>query len=207
MYDAEFTMDKDSTRSAPGISRVSVLMPPGSYTVKLTVDGQSYTQPLEVRKDPNDDVGDQDIAASTTMLLALQSDLNSVADMLGSLESVRSQLQRLPSTGDVRTRADAFDKKLLAVEQDIVDPRMTGRGQDEVRYPVKLGGQLNYLASEVASSDFAPTAQQVEVQQILSKQLETTRAALDKVMQTDLPAFNEMLRAKGMSPIDASAKR
>lgn len=27
-------------------------MTPGSYTVRLNVDGQSYTQPLEVKPDP-----------------------------------------------------------------------------------------------------------------------------------------------------------
>ena len=206
MYDAEFKMDKDSTRSAPGMSRMSVLMPPGLYTVKLTADGESYTLPLDVLKDPNDAVTDQDIAASTTMLLALQSDINAVADILGSVESMRLQLQRLSATGNVRARSDALEKKLIAVEQDILDPRMTGRGQDEVRYPVKLGGQLNYLAGGVSASDFAPTAQQVEVKQILSKQLQVTRAALDKLIQTDLPAFNEMLRGRGMKLIEVPAK-
>jgi len=43
-------MDSDGTRAAPGFGALSVLMPPGRYTVKLTVGGQSFTQPLEVRK-------------------------------------------------------------------------------------------------------------------------------------------------------------
>ena len=34
MYDAEFTMDADGTRPAPGFGTLSVLMPPGRYTVK-----------------------------------------------------------------------------------------------------------------------------------------------------------------------------
>ena len=33
-------------------------MPPGRYTVKLTVGGQSFTQPLEVLKDPNSPIMD-----------------------------------------------------------------------------------------------------------------------------------------------------
>jgi photosystem II stability/assembly factor-like uncharacterized protein len=206
LYNAEFQLDRDSTRSAPGVGRMSVLMPPGSYTVKLTVDGQSYTQPLEVRKDPNDNVTDADIAASTAMLLALQNDLNAVVDILGGVESLRLQLQRLSATGDVRSRADALEQKLIAVEQDVLDLRMTGRGQDEVRYPVKLGGQLSYLAGGVAASDFAPTAQQQEVQQLLANQVRETRSALDRLMQTDLPEFNEVLRERGMKLIDVPAK-
>jgi hypothetical protein len=207
LYNAEFQLDRDSTRSAPGVGRLTVLMPPGSYTVKLTADGQSYSQPLEVRRDPNYDATDQDIAASTAMLLALQNDLNSVVDMLGTMESLRLQLQRLPATGDVRSKADALEQKLMTVEGNIVDLRMTGRGQDEVRYPVKLGGQLNYLAGGVAASDFAPTAQQKEVQQLLASQVRETRSALDRLIQTDVAGFNEVLRAGGMKPIEVQSGR
>jgi hypothetical protein len=72
LYNAEFRMDRDSTRSAPGIGRLSVLMAPGSYTVRLTVDGQTFSQPLEVRKDPNSSATDQDIRAANALLLELQ---------------------------------------------------------------------------------------------------------------------------------------
>ena len=38
---------------APGSDgTLSVLMPPGRYTVKLNVGGREFTQPLDVRADP-----------------------------------------------------------------------------------------------------------------------------------------------------------
>jgi hypothetical protein len=52
------------------------------------------------------------------------------------------------------------------------------------------------------ASDFAPTDQQREVQQLLSKELADTRAALERIQQTDVAAFNQMLSAKGLKPID-----
>ena len=39
--DAEFVLDPDGTRDAPGFGTIAVRMPPGRYTVKLTVDGQT----------------------------------------------------------------------------------------------------------------------------------------------------------------------
>ena len=48
-------------RPAPGVGRFSVLMPPGMYTVRLSVGGQEFTQPLEVRADPNTDSNPQEI--------------------------------------------------------------------------------------------------------------------------------------------------
>jgi hypothetical protein len=105
---------------------------------------------------------------------------------------------KTPAAHGIRLRAsaDSLEAKLIAVEQNIVDLRLSGRGQDEVRWPVMLGGRLSYLAGGVGASDFTPTSQQREVQQLLAKQVVQTRAALDRVMQTDLAAFNRLLTAK-----------
>ena len=40
-------------RPAPGGQRISILMPPGRYAVRLTVDGATHEQPLTVLKDPH----------------------------------------------------------------------------------------------------------------------------------------------------------
>lgn len=202
LYSAEFRMDRDSTRNPPGIGRLSVLMPPGSYTVRLTVDGQTFSQPLEVRKDPNSGATEQDIRAANALLLDLQRDIDATARMLNTIEFARLQLQRLTTPPDLRGAADSLEQKLIAVEQNIVDLRLSGRGQDEVRWPVMLGGRLGYLAGGIAASDFMPTAQQREVQQLLARQVVETRAALDRVMRTDVAAFNKMLAGRGLKPIE-----
>jgi hypothetical protein len=211
MYDEEFTMDRDGTRAAPGFGTLSVLMPPGRYTVRLTVNGQSFTQPLTVLKDPNSTVTVADIQASAALLTKLQTDMNQTADMLNTIESARAQIQTIvgqvandQAMAGVRAGADSVDRKFLGVEGNIVDPRMTGRGQDEVRYPVKLGGQLNYLAGGITASDFTPTAQQQGVDQVLAKQVRDTRAALQAVIQNDLAKLNVLLRSRGLKTIDVT---
>ena len=208
MYDAEFTMQPDGTRPAPGFGTLSVLMPPGRYTVRLTVDGKTQEQPLDVLKDPNMRETDQDIRASTDLLLAIQNDMNNAVEMLSTIESVRSQIQalapRLANAADVRATADSVEKKFLGVEGNLVDPRLTGRGQDEVRYPVKLGGQLNWLAGGVSASDYAPATQQVQVQQVLNKQARDTRDALQRLISGDLARLNAQLSAKGIKTIAVS---
>jgi hypothetical protein len=79
---------------------------------------------------------------------------------------------------------------------------MTGRGQDEVRWPVKLGGQLSYLAAGVGASDFTPAAQQGEVQQLLANRVKETRGSLDRLMQRDVAEFNRLLNGRGMKAIE-----
>jgi hypothetical protein len=128
--------------------------------------------------------------------------------MLHSIEAVRSQIVTMNATAstpaDVRAAGDSVDRKFIDVEQTIVDLRLTGRGQDEVRWPVQLGGQLSYLAGGIGASDFAPTAQQRSVNDILVKQMRDTRRALEQVMNKDLQAFNALLRARGLKTIDVT---
>jgi len=211
LYDAEFTMDADGTRPAPGFGTLSVLMPPGRYTVRLTAAGKTMTQPLEVLKDPNETVTALDMTASAELLKKVQADMTTSADMLLAIESVRAQLDSLAaqiggnaSMADVRAQGDSVGRKFVVVEGNLIDVRMTGRGQDEVRYPAKLGAQLNYLAGGIAASDFAPAAQQQKVGQVLAKQVRDTHAALQSLINTDLAKFNTLLRSRGLKTIDAT---
>ncbi len=41
---------------------------------------------------------------------------------------------------------------------------------------------------------------------MLANQVRETRSSLDGVIQSDLPAFNEMLRGRGMKLIEVPAK-
>lgn len=209
MNDAEFTMDPDGTRATPGFGTLAVLMPPGRYTVKLTVDGQSFTQPLEVRKDPNESASEQEITAATDQLVAMQADINNTVDVLNGTEVVRAQIVTLQAqltndrtNADVKAQVDALEQKMLGLVQKIVDPRLTGRGQDEVRYPAMAGAQLSYLASGIATSDFAPTTQQREVSAVLDKQVKENRATFDQLIARDLAALNDLLKKRGMKTID-----
>ena len=211
LYDDPFPLAADGTRDAPGFGTISVLMPPGRYAVKLTVDGNSFTEPVEIRKDPNSTVTEEEIRASVALQLTLQNDLSATADMLNTIETVRAQVGTLNSqlmndraNADVRTGADSLEQKFMAVEANLQDLRMTGEGQDAVRWPVRLGGQINYVAGNVASSDFAPTAQQQGVHQLLQKQVRDNRSALELLLQRDLKNFNDRLRAKGLKPIDVT---
>ncbi|HEV8598081.1 MAG TPA: hypothetical protein VGQ69_01830 [Gemmatimonadales bacterium] len=211
LYNEEFQLGADGTRDAPGFGAFSVRMPPGRYTVQLTVDGQTYSQQLEVRKDPNSRATDQDIQASTARLLTLQQDLNATADMLNSVEAVRAQLQttrsQLANDRNLRTRGDTLEQRFIALEQNLIDLRQTGRGQDGVRWPVRLGGQLSYLAGNIGGSDFTPTAQQGAVHQLLQTRVRENQAALDRLLQTELTAFNRLLTSKGMKPIEREMPR
>ncbi|MFQ5705147.1 MAG: WD40/YVTN/BNR-like repeat-containing protein [Gemmatimonadales bacterium] len=208
LYASDIKVGEQGWRAAPGVGRLSVLVPPGAYTVNLNINGREYSQPLTIKKDPHSGGTEVDIAAQTKVMVDLRDDVNSVAEMINTVESVRSQLYSLEGVlaaaendSAVRTTTEEFDKKLIAFEENLYQLRQTGRGQDGVRWPAKLMRQLTYLAGRVSSSDFAPTTQQLEVKELLHNDVLTYRAEFERLLQDDLTAFNDALARQGIQGI------
>jgi len=208
LYAPEVRLGAEGWRPAPGIGTLMVLMPPGTYTVKLSAGGQDLTQPLVVRKDPNSGGSEEEIRVQDSLLVDLQSDFVATVGLINQIELVRSQLVTLRSVlaadraaADIRAAADSLEQKFIAVEEDLHQLRLTGRGQDEVRWPAKLAAQITYLAGGMAGADFAPTTQQREVRQLLGQQLRASRTRFDQLVAQDLAQFNALLKQKNVANV------
>ena len=200
MYAAHILPGPDG-RLAPGTSTLSILAPPGTYTVKLSAGGVEQTQSLVVRKDPNSGGTEGDIAAQTRALIAIRADLNEAADAVHRIESVRVQMDAIARVVDdatVKKAAESLQQQLMDLEMNLVDLRLTGGGQDGVRFGSKLIANLGYLANGVSSSDHRPTNQHAEVQTILTGQLRTHLTALDGLLEKELAAFNALLKQQNV---------
>ena len=204
LYAPEVTVGADGTRPAQGAGRFSILMPPGAYTVRLNVGGKQLSQKLEVRRDPNSGGTDQDIREQTKMLTALRADMSSAADLVNEIELVRGQIQslsRVLGNAEIVKPAQELEQKLVELEQNLIELRLTGRGQDGVRFGARLLSKIGYLANGLASADFRPTDQQLEVHKVLQEQLRKHQAAAGALLDKDLKALNELMRGRGVPNI------
>jgi hypothetical protein len=194
-------------RPSPSLGRVALLAPPGRYTVRLRAGGQEFTQPLELRKDPNSPGTEQDIRAQMDLAAELSRALDSVVEMTNTIEGVKVQLATLKALAKddkaVVTAADSLEQKFVAVQDQLIQVRITGRGQDLIRYPAKTGEKLVYLLGDIGSTDNAPTASQREVGGVLRQRARAAKDQLDRLIQGDLDRFNQMLRQKGLGGIFA----
>jgi hypothetical protein len=195
-------------RALPQGGRLAVLAPPGTYTVALKVKDRTLTQKLEVRKDPNTAGTDADVASQTKVMMEIRDNVDAAADMINKIEAVRSQLAAMPSYlasddagKSVRGSAEALDKKLQAVEAKLFQTRVTGRGQDQLRWPSQLVEKLLYLADGVALADFAPAKEQIEVHELLGGRLRDARKELDETLAKDLAAFGAELRQRNITGV------
>ncbi len=191
-------------RPAPGGSRISILRPPGEYTVRLTVDGQEFSQPLQVLKDPNTAGSEADIAAQVDYLERVREDVVTAGDAIRRVEVLRVQVQtllRFTEDDEVTEAAKELAQKLEDLQMAMVDVRLTGQGQDGVRFGAPLLQKLGYLTRNVSVVDFRPTDQDLEVQQLLHERLSEHLAAVEALVAGDVAGLNAMLQSKGLGAI------
>ncbi len=187
---------------------MSILQPPGTYTVTLEVGGKTYTQSLSVLKDPNSEGTLADIQAQTALLSKLRDEQDRTANAINRIEWIRRQLEDLvpviESQGgadDLVQSAQALEQQFIDVEENLTQLRTTGYGQDGVRYASKLLEKLNHISGEVGTADFRPTDQQGEVNEVLVKILVDTEQSLDALLSGGLAKFNQTLRDRGLNPL------
>ena len=212
LYAPDVRLGPEGWRPAPGGGRISLLEPPGTYTVTLTLGNQKSSEKLTVLKDPHSTGTEKDIQTQMQFLTGLRDEMNALATSVNQIESVRAQLAALGKelgTDDnskaIRKAADELAERLTNAEGKVLQLKETGRGQDGVRWTSMLASKINYLADEAGTSDFAPTTQQVAVADQLKQQGQQFEQEYEQIASKDLAAFNAMLREKNISNIIAKA--
>ncbi len=140
---------------------------PGAYTVKLTVNGQTYAQPLEVKMDPH--------VKTTTLALQRQFELAqevqekqaAVSRARQEVAHVRDQIGALKkqagSNAQLVSALDALDKKTAEVggAQAVASPDSSGVGEPSSDFSslLFLNGELGQISGAIEGADAAPGEQ------------------------------------------------
>ncbi len=189
-------------------AEVGPIVAPGKYTVKLTVDGQTTTQPIEILRDPKVPTSAQDLDLSVKLQLRLRDNISEAADMINSLEVMRKQLEDVTkaykndsSKAALLKQVGDMDKKLYDVEAKLLEPaQMTSDDkyfQQAYRVYMNLiwlNGEVGPGAGDVAGgADFPPTDTSVAVLETIDKDLNSARTDYKTLMDREVPAFNRAI--------------
>jgi len=180
---------------------------PGEYTVRLTVDGRSATQPLLVEVDPRSSASSTDIEAQVAFALEVRSHLTRIAEIVETIRGIRTQLEdrnrRLADNAEA-TELVAVGEQLIAglteIEEAIHNPHA------EVDYDVlggrhggaKLWSRLSWLFSTAQQHDGPPTQGQTEVGGELAEDLAQQESVFDLLVSHGLAQLNHLANELGV---------
>ncbi len=183
---------------------------PGTYTVRLNVNGQRYTQPLTIVKDPRSTATDADLKEQFDFLMRIRDKTSQANDAVKTIRNVKAQLadraKKMPADKSVAFSRIAADlsNRLSAIEGEIYQVRNQS-GQDPLNYPIKLNNKIAALSGVVGGTDAKPTSQSYTVFNDLSSQLDRQLSALRGALIV-LPSINATLKAAGLPPIVPSTE-
>src|SRR5262249_10946000 len=95
--------------------------------------------------------------------------------------------------------ATALKDKLKALEGEFLNVET----DDPLRGPAMLKEKLATLSLMIDESDDPPTQAAWEVYQQLNKQVAAGRAALQRLREEDVRAFNDLVQSSGIPPVEA----
>jgi len=196
---------------------------PGTYTVKLTVNGQSYTQPMIVKQDPR-------VKTPAVVMQQVYSLTKSAYDGAGDalaaaqeVQRVRDQIGRLKgdAKGPLAVSLAALDQKIVT---SLPAPAAPAAGAAGGRGGAPAGGRggrgggpagpavpanalsavatsLTGVMSSLTGADVKPTALQLAAITNALTNARTATAKWKAIKSVDVPAINIKLKAAGMPAI------
>ena len=187
--------------------RTGPLALPGRYTYRLTIDSAAAprTQSFVVMKDPALTSSDADLLASTRAQVRVRDAMNESVDIINKIEVMRRQIEDTlkvkGSDAELAGRLKALDQKMLDVELLLLS--RTDLHSDDKWYVEKyriymnliwLAGEVGTGAGDVAGgAEFRPTDASMATLVELERDLAAARLAYQKLLDTDIKAFNELM--------------
>lgn len=195
----------------PGIGPEAV---PGTYTVRLTVDGKTATVPLVLRPDPRLQVSQADLEEELRFNLQVRDAITRLTRSVVRLQTVRRQLAernellaKEEKARPLREAADALIEKLDALEARMHNPKA------EISYDILAmkGGAMLYsrlspFLNWAGEGNGAPTQGMREVFAEQVKELEGLESELAGLLGQDLAALNQTAAGLGVPGIWVPAK-
>jgi photosystem II stability/assembly factor-like uncharacterized protein len=179
------------------------LVSPGTYHVRLNVDGRNYNSTVEVKMDPRVKVPalalSQQLALEVKIIEAMQlsfSVVQQINDLSSQLKEMQSRLSSNPGDKPLLDLISSLDKQaaeMLAVEQTWPPVGIVSSAS--------LNGALGSLLVQVEGADAAPTAQAANTFVIYKKLLDQQIAKWEALKSRDISRLNTLLQQRQLPAI------
>ena len=182
---------------------------PGTYTVAVTVKGQTATQPVEVRADPARRVDPAAFQAQLRAGLQFRAELSALHVLLNRLVGLETQIrnvqQALRDGGAEDTAALAavnrasrdLSHKLRQLKDTLYNSeQQRGAPEDDIHYLPRFADDFQGLGFSIWGGYAEPPGDAVQAEWKRDRaELDGFLATFNGILTTDVPAFNQVATA------------
>ena len=183
----------------------------GRYTLRLTADGVVSSQTVDVQMDPRLGVDlrikEADLLAASDMARSVRVWVDEMHASVLKVRRVRDQVKSIVDLTSKHAKAATFAEagrkltaSLEAWEESIVQPKQKTQ-QDIINFRNLLSNNTLDFVNAVAESDAAPTVGMKARYADLEAAWNERKAALSRLVDTDVPAFNALIRQESLGAV------
>jgi len=194
----------------PGVTPMAPEGPlalPGLYTIRLTVDGKHYTQPLTVERDPRSRVSRAAVAAQHALVMRLYAGLEATWADFRPVAALRDAVAKIAPV-DTLSEVGKAAKQLAATMDSIAGDSLAEARQPWDAQPttwsfVALNGEFAIELTAQDNADHAPTQAALAVARSSCADLARLVGRWRQFVRADLVRFNQVLSRQGIGAIAA----
>ncbi len=195
----------------PGLTPASPegpLVPPGVYTVRLTVNGKQYSQPLQVVNDPRSPASAEAVRAQFALQLEAYDGAQTASSGYQEVTTLKAAVEQAGSNAAVADAAKAFAARLDTVSGDLERGGgrggfFRGRGASGPPNFKGVNGSMLRELDLLDGGDMAPTPAMQAGYTASCRELRTVVTNWRALTAKELPAFNAQLTKAGVPAVAA----
>ncbi|MBQ4822067.1 glycosyl hydrolase [Aquimarina sp. MMG016] len=170
---------------------------PGNYKVSLGINGKEVArQSFTIVADPRAEATPQAMQSQYDFITSVNKTVDRAHKSIKKIRKINEQLKSFSTqykddekTKDLVKKAEDLQKQFSEIEKALYQTKNRSN-QDPLNFPIKLTNKLGHLNSLVGMGDFGPTAQDIEVKNELTKQIEKQLQSFDKLISEEIKNFN-----------------
>ena len=155
---------------------------PGTYKVRMTLDGVANEQSFKVLADPRYESTQEDLISQFKFLVGVRDKLTETHQTIKLIRQYRSEMDSLETKPEnleaILAEMDEIEKTLYQTQNK--------SGQDPLNFPIRLNNKLAHLSSVVGNGDYKPTDQAEEVKVELVTKIDEQLVRFKKLEQTQI---------------------
>jgi photosystem II stability/assembly factor-like uncharacterized protein len=185
-----------------GATQNGPMVLPGTYQVRLTVDGRAHTQAFAVKKHPLRNVSDADLLYQYELASRIRDKVDEANNAVIRIRRMKTEIAERTKDADneVKRAAEQVTRSLSAVEEDVYQVRNQSN-QDPLNYPIKINNRFASLLRVATTGEGRPTSNVEPIFQDIIAELKVQTDRLQQVVATELPQLNRMLQRNKKAPI------
>jgi photosystem II stability/assembly factor-like uncharacterized protein len=202
----------------PQVGRMAqrgILVPPGEYTVRLSLGSSQMTQKVEVEDDLRVTLTPEDRALRTQTVMTLYNLSKEAGAAQRQFIALRAGIENLreswkspgaPKVPPTAKKAlDDLEEKMEAIEPDSKPDLAVGTPLEKYT-PPPVSQRIAQLMTAVDGYALKPTDEQLTELKELQAELPAVNDKIKQLIEEDLPATNKAISASGMPYLSLSAQ-